>query len=245
MFLLFVKVRSLSSIQNLGSIKYSFIEPRSFSKLFRRISYLQPSPKSSHLAIPVLTMHFLISTIPLLTIYATMGFAQPVIHEKRMDCGPSSQYYQPGDHCQNLLYTSGGGEGGHGCGPTSQYYKPGPDCENTLFSGGISNSTVSNSTATADCGPSSQYYKPGVNCENTLYTSGGGEGGYGCGPATQYYKPGANCENTLFPSGGSGDSPTYTSASSSTSTGGASSSCGPSSQWYKPGPNCENTLYTS
>ena len=135
-------------------------------------------------------MLFTASSIGVSTLLVASAMAQPVESEKRWDCGPASQWYQPGANCENTLYTSGGGHGGYGCGPASQWYVPGPSCENTLY--------TSKKEKRADCGPASQWYQPGANCENTLYTSGGGSGGYGCGPASQWYVPGPSCENTLY-----------------------------------------------
>ena len=123
-------------------------------------------------------MYLSISATTLFAIFATLSASQPTLVEKRLDCGPASQYYKPGANCENTLYTAGGGHGGYGCGPASQYYKPGPNCENTLYTKSDPGSSTNTTATTAPtggstplCGPASQYYKPGPDCENTLYTT--------------------------------------------------------------------------
>ncbi|CAF9940279.1 MAG: hypothetical protein HETSPECPRED_002360 [Heterodermia speciosa] len=75
-------------------------------------------------------------------------------------CGPPSQFYKPGCHCENTLFVKRVGCIAN-CGPPSQFYKPGCHCENTLF--------VKRDGCIKNCGPPSQFYKPGCHCENTLF----------------------------------------------------------------------------
>lgn len=51
------------------------------------------------------------------------------------ECGPASQFYKPGCHCENTLFTNAAPANGclKNCGPASEFYKPGCHCENTLF----------------------------------------------------------------------------------------------------------------
>ncbi|KAI4243194.1 MAG: hypothetical protein LQ352_007074 [Teloschistes flavicans] len=67
--------------------------------------------------------------------------------------------------------TSTGGDGCFECGPASQFYKPGCHCENTLFvkrdDGQLDKRAC---LPRSDCGPPSKFYQPGCHCENTLFT---------------------------------------------------------------------------
>lgn len=224
---MFVRLSSREHQAKHPFLTYNNLVDRAYSLL--KLSNLQVpitissfNPSFVNIPIQQAKMHFTTSAITFFAVFATLSTTHPTPVEKRLDCGPASQYYQPGANCENTLYTSGGGHGGYGCGPASQYYKPGPNCENTLYTTGGGSPT--NST-------------------------GGAGGALACGPASQYYKPGPQCENTLYTNGGSGtgttSTPPATTIKPSSSSDGSSPVCAPASQYYKPGPNCENTLYTS
>lgn len=89
------------------------------------------------------------------------------------ECGPASQFYKPGCHCENTLFVKRDAAPQaclprSDCGPASQYYRPGCFCENTLFMKKRNAAPAANGCF--ECGPASVFYKPGCHCENTLFT---------------------------------------------------------------------------
>ncbi|CAF9927514.1 MAG: hypothetical protein HETSPECPRED_006597 [Heterodermia speciosa] len=106
-------------------------------------------------------------------------------------CGPPSQFYKPGCHCENTLFTSkqkrdAPVEIRSDCvaadnapaGSQAQKDALAACALNDQVTGGNSSSASDPAAGAFDadgcittCGPPSEFYKPGCHCENTLFTN--------------------------------------------------------------------------